>query len=161
MRGGNIMSIGRAAQRRNNDLFELTGDAHLAMQLSHMTTGAAGRIMKPAVREAMKLAKQIAVRLVPQKSGALKKAIARTVKVSKRKHLAYGRLYIRKGFETITKRPDGTTKVNDPRKYAHLVELGTRKVRARSFLRTAVNSPMVLTVLIRTAKLHLRSMARR
>ena len=107
--------------------------------MSHMNDASVRRIMRPAIRSGLSVVNRAAKRLVPKRHGRLKKAIG--VKVGKSSaNGVSGRVYVRAGYE-------GTENGRqvDPRKYAHLVEFGTRNKKATPFMRKAMGDSQAAT----------------
>lgn len=73
-------------------------------------------------------------------TGTLAKSIGRKVKIYRESGVAVGIVGPRQGFRRTVTLKSGRQLVMDPVKYSHLVELGTRRSRAKPFLRTAWES---------------------
>ena len=110
----------------------LTGDKALIRTLDRLPPALVRRVVRPAVRSALVPINKAAKRKAPKDTGLLKKSIGAVVKVYKQTGVIWGGVGPRKGFRQIV---DG--KPRDPVKYAHLVEFGTERVPANSFLRAA------------------------
>lgn len=70
-------------------------------------------------------------------TGLLAKAIGRKIKVYRQSGVAVGVVGARKGFVRYVIGKNGRARKMDPIKYQHLVEYGTRRTRAKPFLRPA------------------------
>ena len=88
------------------------------------------RVMRKAVNAGANPIVKEARALVPRRTGLLRKSIGKRVRTYKPRTVI-AIIGIRKGFATPTA---------NPRKYAHLVEFGTQRTRAKPFLRPAVKS---------------------
>ena len=121
--------------RGRAQMMELTGDKELKTALLHMELGAARAIMRPAIGQALTIAKNEAVRLAPERTGQLKKAIWKKTKTTKQGVVGY--LTVRRGFNHTVKRK-GKEENADPARYAYYVEFGHGG--KNSFLRAALSN---------------------
>lgn len=74
------------------------------------------------------------------KSGLLKKSLGKKVKQYRSGSIVVGMVGARHGFRRVTTTADGGEVAQDPTKYDHLVEFGTRHSQPKSFLRAAGDS---------------------
>jgi HK97 gp10 family phage protein len=116
------------------------GDAKLIRKLDSMGKKAV-RMVRPAVRAALSPVNKAAKRNLNRhkRTGQLRKSLG--IKVKQYRGAVWGAVGVRKGFNAIALFEDDqgnqrTEKV-DPRKYAHLVEFGTRGNRGVRFLTKA------------------------
>ena len=132
-----------AFSNRKN-LFELTGDKELAVTLSMLNKTLAGKVLRPAIREGLKIAQEYARQnaqpgssLSTEASGLMVKAIDIKAKV-KRNGDAQGKLFINKKHEAVI---DG--KKHNPGNIASYVEFGHGgkfPAAPHPFLRPAVDN---------------------
>lgn len=133
------------------DSYQVRGLQETFALLDQLTSQAAGQVLQQAMRAALRPVRNRARQLAPLsdpgrdpklESGLLKKAIVVQVKKGKG-GIVYGKVGVVKGkfareAGTRTRGPlKGKTWWQDPGRYAHLVEFGTRGSRARPFLRPA------------------------
>lgn len=101
------------------------------------------KLAKKAVGEANKHLLRRAKQLVPRDTGLLKKSLGRKVKVERNSGVVVGVVGPRAGFgrqvTRVAGRKNPKTEYADPLKYAHRVELGTRRAGAKPFLRPALD----------------------
>ena len=110
------------------------GNKELQKKLESLATdGKRNKIARPAMREASGQIRKAAKAKAPTLSGSLKKSIKNVVRTGK--NGVYAVIGPAAGFATEL---DG--KVNDPLKYAHLVENGTTNAPPHPFLRPAFDS---------------------
>ena len=65
------------------------------------------------------------------------------ISVRTKKGITTARVGVRSGFETLVKRKrDSKAIMSNPRLYAHLVEYGTSRSKAKPFIRPAVDANM-------------------
>lgn len=131
-------------------VLELKGDKALIAAFDSMSGGAARKIMRPAARAAMKPVVARARQLAPKRApipgyagGQLKKSIGTTDRTYPSKGVVWVGVGPRAGFRITIPRwgskhhgIDQVMPIN-PVKYAHLVEFGTKRQAAQSFLRRA------------------------
>jgi HK97 gp10 family phage protein len=91
------------------------------------------RVASAAVRAASRPVVNAARAAVPRDTGQLRKSIG--VKVKRYKGAVWAGIGPRSGFKITAS--DGRPR--NPTQYAHLIERGTRKQRARPFLRPAID----------------------
>lgn len=120
---------------------EIDGLDHILRALSQLKKQAArSRVLRKALGPSTKPFMMTAKQLAPKETGLLRKSIGRKIKV-----------YRESGRVTVIIGPrskpsfrrevtiNGRTQVRNPVHYAHLVEFGTVKTRAKPFLRPAVD----------------------
>lgn len=102
---------------------------------------ATGPVYKAARANAKNVVNQAAsndaVGQVMKSTGTLAKSIGRKVKIYRQSGVAVGIVGPRTGFKRTVTLKSGRELVVDPIKYSHLVEYGTRRSRAKPFLRPA------------------------
>lgn len=103
--------------------------------------GVDAKLRKKGVRAAVSKGGQVilsrARKTAPKQTGLLKKSLGKKVKVYRHSGNAVAVVGPRTGFRGVVTR-DGRQVTGDPTKYAHLVELGTVRAKAKPFLRPAI-----------------------
>ena len=97
------------------------------------------RVLRPAIRSGASIVNKDAKQRVPVKTKALKKSLGVRMKTYSRNGVIVGVVGPRVGFRTVGE----NGRVNDPAKYAHLVELGhggPRPAPPHPFLRPALET---------------------
>ena len=101
----------------------LVGEKELMKRLNGLgKQSTVNRMARPALREASGEIRKAAKRLAPKKSGQLKKSIKNKVVTSKKTGTVFAVVGPAYGFKTV----DENGRANDPAKYGHLVEFGTK-----------------------------------
>lgn len=98
------------------------------------------RILRAAVGDGMKVVLDAAKAGAPRDSGLLRRSLGRRVKVYRNSGVVVGIVGPRTGFKEAVATKRGRTVTRNATKYAHLVELGTRRMAARPFLGPAWGS---------------------
>jgi HK97 gp10 family phage protein len=107
--------------------------------LEELSDKEAAKALKVAGEAEMERVLGRARTLVPKNSGALAKSLGYKTRMQIKKGVITTFLGVRKGFAVPDgKTKGGSTRYADPRKYAHLVEFGTVKNRAKPFLGPAI-----------------------
>ena len=123
---------------------QIIGDKEMLRRLNRLSGAKVRAVARPAVRFAMTPINKAAKAKVPRDSNALQKSLgfkAVPAKNVKNKGDVVGGIRPRKGF---ARQVNGRTR--DPRFYAHLVERGTKNMRARPFLRPAIDANASLSL---------------
>ena len=94
------------------------------------------KVLRPAVRAAAKPVVKAARQKVPKKTGALRKSLGTKVKTYTGSQSVVAIVGPRTGFRTV----DDNGRANDPARYGHLVELGTKNNAPQPFLRNGFES---------------------
>lgn len=118
---------------------EITGLDDLQKGLKAIGKKMREKIGNEAVVTAMTPVVDLAQRLAgkSRETGALQESIGMKVKPYRRGNVIFGIVGPRKGFN----KPDPSGKgFRDPRKYAHLVEFGTKHASAKPFMRPAFHA---------------------
>jgi len=110
-------------------LIELTGDKSLARELKKLPERASKKVLRPSIKFALTPVVKQAKQNVPVEYGFLKQEIDKKVSATK----AWGKVYVKPA--TYTNEKDLRKK---PANYAHLVEFGTKEVKATNFMRGAL-----------------------
>jgi len=118
---------GKFSSRYYADGVEVAGLKELQVKLRTMPTRIANQLQRTAVRKAAHVVANKAKELVPVKTGALRKSIK--VKALKRSRRNRGRV----GARVVT----GKDLFKGDTYYGGMVEFGTKRMRARPFLRSA------------------------
>lgn len=123
---------------------KVEGLTDLLARLNGLKRQVASRILRKAVGEAGKVILKVAKQMAPRESGLLRKSLGRKVKVYRSSGTAVAIVGPRVGFRQVVRRTRGkwfpTEAMANPVKYAHLVELGTVRSKARAFLRPALQT---------------------
>jgi len=111
----------------------LTGDKELIRKMQRLAEKTQKRIVQKAMKKGAARVRKAAKRRVPVETGLLKKSLGSKVARRKRDKVVVGIIGPRTGFKK--QMPDGSYR--NPVRYAHLVELGTKRAGAKPFLRPA------------------------
>ena len=126
--------------------FRIDGIPELKQILQQLPQAATRRAMRAAVVVATTPLLERTRQLVPDgpySTGLLRKSIGRRVRVYGSRNVVFSAIGVRRGFKKLVTRK-GREMLANPRKYAHLVELGFRHKKSgrfiapRSFLRAAI-----------------------
>ena len=113
--------------------FSVFGDKKLKRAFKRLGQKVEQKVLKGAAGLAMNPILSAARRLVPVRSGQLKRSLGKRARTYKGIHIVF--IGPRSGFKTLYK----DRRVN-PTQYAHLVEFGTVNSPARPFLRPAYDA---------------------
>ncbi len=118
-------------------VFTVSGDEQLLRQFAAMGGGVQRKIARPAIVKASKIVVKDARSHVPVRTGALKRSLGTKVRTHRGSGTVSGWTGARTGFGY---EDDETGRFNDPVRYAHLVENGTRHSAADGSLRAALDT---------------------
>ena len=117
---------------------ELTGLRDALNSLKAVKRSAGSRILRKGLAAASKPMLDTARRLVPRRTGLLRKSLGRKIKTYRSTGTVVVMIGPRTGFKRVVRvKGRRTFQRNDPTHYAHLVERGTVHSRATPFLRPA------------------------
>ena len=127
---------------------EVIGNKEAQVIFLGLRNGMKNSAVRPAVKFALTPVVQEARRRAPKDTGLLKKSIGKLVKTDRRGIL--GLVGPRVGDKyriPVGKTRDGKTRYKNPSKYAHFVELGTKRgVKATNFLRDSMLNNKALVI---------------
>lgn len=122
--------------------FQIEGDQALLRRLDRLKPALVRRITRPAARKALSLISKTMKRNAPKLSGTLKKSIGVSMKTYGREGTVWGRAGVRPGYQKMARRGANRGRavrigLAKPRKYLHLVELGTKRSAGAGFMQRA------------------------
>jgi HK97 gp10 family phage protein len=123
--------------------FAIRGKVDGLEDLKRALAGVDGRVRKKALRKGVNAAAGVILKRarqkVPVRLGLLKKSLGRKVKVYRKEGAVVGIVGPRTGFRRqVGTTKDGRPVFENPTQIAHLVEKGTRRSRAKPFMRPAL-----------------------
>ncbi len=113
---------------------KITGLGDAFHKLDGVKTAMRSRILKLAVGDGMRVILGAAKSAAPQDSGLLRRSLGQKVKGYRDSGIVVGIVGPRTGFKESVTTKRGRTVYRNATKYAHLVELGTKRMQARPFL---------------------------
>jgi len=136
-----------AGIRGTEEIAKVIGDKELIKELKKLNASVQRKVMRPAINFGLTPIRQETARRAPRDTGLLSKSIKK--KVGKRG--AWGKVYVdsqtkyqvETAGNTVNKRVGAKSDekgIQNPAKYAHLVEFGTKHSRSKPFMRPAMES---------------------